>query len=233
MCNIPDSHLVKRFLQEQSFLFHTWYLQIGTKLVLTYSAPLQLCNFFFDPGRSQHLYSVSWIIGKCWEAVECVMELQLNRRDSVLSLQIASGLCLFFEPQKYCQFSRASLILGAESIRNGSDTDSLLAFLKFLSRIPWPDICFSSHSNGLRWAQAIAKWVCKSLVSEHVPNYVDHLLTKIYIRNHHHFRAATFATLCTRLLTRLFPVVSYQRFASVISGSRKRGFLMTKMVLCA
>ena len=173
MCNIPDSHLVKRFLQEQSFLFHTWYIQIGTKLVLTYSAPLQLCNFFFDPGRSQHLYSVPWIIGKCWEAIECVIKLQLNRRDSVLSLQIASGLCLFFEPQKDCRFSRASLMLGAESIRNGSDTDSLLGFLKFLSRIPWPDICFSSHSNGLRWTHAILKWVCKSLVSEHMQSY-DH-----------------------------------------------------------
>ena len=172
ICNIPDSHPVKRFLQE-SFLFHIWSIQIGTKLVLTYSAPLQLCEFFFDPGRSQHLYSASWILGKCWEAVECVIESQLNRTDSVLSFRIASGLCLFFEPQKDCQFSRASLMLGAESIRNGSDTDSLLGFLKFLTRIPWPDICFSSHSNGLRWTHAILKWVCKSLVSEHMQSY-DH-----------------------------------------------------------
>jgi hypothetical protein len=58
ICNIPDSHLVKRFLQEQSFLFHTWHAQHGKKLVFTYSAPLQLRNFFFDPGRSRHLYSV-------------------------------------------------------------------------------------------------------------------------------------------------------------------------------
>jgi len=173
ICNIPDSHLVKRFLQERSFLLHTWYTQDVTKLVLTYSAPLQLRNFFFDPGRSRHLYSAPWVIERCWEAVQGVIKSQSNLvGDPVLSFQFAFGLCHFFTPKKDCQFSSASLMLSAESIRNGSDSDSLLGFLKFLSRIPWLDICFNGHLNGL-WTPAIANWVCKSLVSEHVPN-CDH-----------------------------------------------------------
>ena len=122
ICNIPDSHLVKRFLQEQSFLFYTRYTPLGTKPILTYCAPLQLCNFFFDPGRSRHLYSASWIIGKCWEAVECAINSQSefpNTRDPVLPFQLASGLCHFFSPKKDYQCSRASLMLSAESIGNG------------------------------------------------------------------------------------------------------------------
>jgi len=123
-----------------------------------------------------------------------------------------------------------SLMLSAESIRNGSDSDSLLGFLKHLSRIPWLDICFSSDSSAL-WTHAVANWVCKSLVSEHVPN-CEHQLAKFYIRNHHHFKVGRFTMLYTSFLLRLFPAASYQRSVLVISGSRKREFLMTKMVLC-
>jgi len=161
ICNISDSRLVKRFLQEQSFLFPTRYIRNGTKLVLAYTAPHQLRNFFFDPGRSRHLYSAPWVIGICWEAVECAT--------TEISLQLAYGLCHFFMPMKDRQFSRASLMLSAESIRNGSDSDILLGFLKFLSRIPWLDICFSHHWNKI-WTSAIANWVCKALVSQNVPN---------------------------------------------------------------
>jgi len=111
-CNIPDSHLVKRFLHEQSFLFHTWYTQDRTKLVLTYSAPLQLRKFFFDPGRSQHLYSVPLIIGTCREAIECATtkSWQPNLKNYIFIFKVASGLCHFFTPNKDCQFSRASLM---------------------------------------------------------------------------------------------------------------------------
>jgi hypothetical protein len=170
ICNIPDSHLVKRFLQEHSFLFHTWHAQHEKKLVFTYSAPRQLHNFFFDPGRSRHLYSAPLIIGKCWETVEQASTSQ----DSQLHRSVY-GLHHFFIAKEGCQFSRASHMLSAESIRNGSDSDSLLAFLKFLSRIPWLDIWYSNHWNTI-WICAIANWVCKSLVSEHVPNY-NHQLT--------------------------------------------------------
>ena len=60
-------------------------------------------------------------------------------------------------------------MLSAESIGNGSESDSLLGFLNFLSRIPWLDVWFSGDSSPL-WTPAIAKWVCESLVSEHVPH---------------------------------------------------------------
>jgi len=176
ICNIPGSHLVKRFLQDQSFLFHTQYAEHETKLVLTYSIPVQLRNFFFDPGRSQQLYCVPWIIGKCWEAIECAIKSQPDSGHSVLSSRIACGLCHFFTPKKNCQFSRASLMLSA-ALSNGSDSDSVLGFLKSLSRIPWLDICFSNPSNAL-WTCAIANWVCKSLVSEHVLNY-DYQINQI------------------------------------------------------
>jgi hypothetical protein len=175
ICKIPYPHLVKRFLQEQSFLFHTWYTQFGE---ITYSAPLQLRNFFFDPSRSQDLYSAPWIIQKCWEAViiKSHWDLELLNRTGALqhvsSFHIHYGLYHFFTPQKYCQISRASLMLSTESIRNGSNSDSLLGFLKYLSRIPWLDICFSSNLNAL-WTCAIANWVCKSLVSEYMPNLAD------------------------------------------------------------
>ena len=177
ICNIPDSHLVKRLLQEHSFLFHTWYIRYEKKLVFTYSTPCQLHNFLFDPGCSRHLYSAPRIIGKCWEAVEQAstsQDSQLNRNveGSELFPLAVYGLHHFFIAKEGYQISRASHMLSAESIRNGFDSDSLLAFLKFLSRIPWLDIWYSKHWNAI-WICAIANWVCNSLVSEHVPNY-DH-----------------------------------------------------------
>ena len=165
-------------------LFFVSYLvyQVSKKTGFTYSAPCQLHNFIFDPGRSRHLYSAPRIIGKCWEAVEQArastsqdsQDSQLNRNVEVSELfpSAVYGLHHFFIAKEGYQISRASHMLSAESIRNGFDSDSLLAFLKFLSRIPWLDIWCSKHWNAI-WICAIANWVCNSLVSEHVPNY-DH-----------------------------------------------------------
>jgi hypothetical protein len=138
----------------------------GTKLILTYYASHQLRNFFFDPQRSRHLYSVPWIIGKCWDALECALEMQINNESHgpLFSLNTAFGLEKFFLPKQGCQISSASLMLAAETIKNGSDSNRLLGFLKFLSRIRWLDISFHGES-GETCTQAIAQWVCIALVS--------------------------------------------------------------------
>jgi len=165
--NISNPQLVKSFLQEHSFLFRLTILNIMSKegslfrhaATLAVSAPFQLRNFFFDPGRSRHLYSIPWIIDKCWEAVKCSLRVPPTYHSS----ESAFGLRNFFIPNQDCQISGASLMLSAESIRNGPDDDNLLRFLGSLYRIPW-DTCFSSYESYV-CTLAIARWVCKTLVS--------------------------------------------------------------------
>ena len=167
ICNVPDPQLVKRFLQEKSFLFHAQYKKNGKRLVRAFSAPLQLRNFFFDPGRSRRLYSVPCIIGKLWEGVGVVLGKQL--KGDIWSShfwRLISGLRNFFTPKEDCQISSASLMLSAASIGNRSDSDSLLGFLAFLSKIPWLDIWFTAgrSADSEFCATAIAQWVCIALV---------------------------------------------------------------------
>ena len=147
-------------------MFHTQYKENGKTLVRAYSSPLQLRSFFFDPGRSRRLYSLPCIIGKLWEGVEVVLGEQL--KDGIRSYKFISGLRNFFTPKEDCQFSSASLMLSAASIGNRSDSDSLLGFLAFLSRIPWLDIWFTKPNgrpaDSEFCATAIAQWVCIALV---------------------------------------------------------------------
>jgi hypothetical protein len=129
--------------------------------------PLQLRNFFFHPGRSRHLYSVPCIIEQLWKGVRVVLEKQL--KGDIWSSHIwrlISGLHNFFTPKEDCQISSASLMLSAASIGNRSDSDSLLGFLAFLSRIPWLDIWFTAgrSADSEFCATAIAQWVCIALV---------------------------------------------------------------------
>ena len=163
VCNIADPQFVKRYLQEHSSLVYTKVKHHGAKCILTYYAPYQLHNFFFDSERSQHLYPAPWIIGKCWNALECALGMRL-KSDYQSSVGLAFSLKKFFTPKQGCQVSSASLMLSAETIKNGPDSNSLLGFLKFLSRIPWLDICFD-HNSGEICTQAIAQWVCVALVS--------------------------------------------------------------------
>lgn len=160
ICKLPNPQLVKTFLQQHSFLFHTRCKprRHGVR-ILTYSAPLQLRNFFFNPGRCRHLYSVPVIIGKCWEAIKYVFKM---RPTSSKSPNFAFGLRSFFGPNQDCQISGASLMF-SESIRNRTDVDNMLRFLGFLCRVPW-DTCFGSDESEL-CTVAIAQWVCSGLVS--------------------------------------------------------------------
>ena len=160
--NIPNLPFLKSFVREHSFLFQLRIRRrYSEKAVIRYSAPFQLRNFFFDPGRSRHLYSVPWIIGKSWEAVKCAFQVQIP--PTYHSLGSAFGLQGFFKLNQYCQISGASLMLSAESIRNGPDDNNLLRFLESLCRIPW-HTCLDS-SKGANCTLAIAQWVCKTLVS--------------------------------------------------------------------
>jgi hypothetical protein len=157
-CNIPNAQVVKSFLQEHSFLFHMQRSDEEDE-VLAYSAPFQLRNFFWDPGRSRHLYSMPWIIDKCWEAIERALEMRHFG-------WYTAALFYFFSPKQDCQISGASRLLFAESIRNGLDDVNLLRFLGFLCRIPWVDTWFSGDQSGSEACTlAIAHWVCEALVS--------------------------------------------------------------------
>jgi len=157
--NIPNLPFVKCFVREHSFLFQLRIRRsYREKAVLAYSAPFHLRKFFFDPGRSRHLYS---IIGKSWEAVKCALQVQIP--PTYHSLGSAFGLQGFFIPNQHCQISGASLMLSTERIRNGPDDNNLLRFLESLCIIPW-HTCLDS-SKGANCTLAIAQWVCKTLVS--------------------------------------------------------------------
>lgn len=160
ICKILNLEFVKRFLQKHSFLFHTrCKFQRDEVGILMYSIPLQLRNFFFDPGRCRHLYSMTWIIGNCWEAIKYVLEMEPTSHST-----FAVGLQDFFIPKRHyeLEFSGASFML-SESIRNGCNDDNLLRFLEFLCRVPW-DTCFRSDVRQI-CTLAIAQWVSKALVS--------------------------------------------------------------------
>lgn len=158
--NISNLQLVKSFLQEHSFLFNIW-MSDDQHSRLCYSAPVQLCNFFFDPGRCRHLYSMPWIIRKCWEAVKyyCDKQRQFPWIRSPFALR------KFFTGSQGGQIPGASLMFSA-SIGNRPNENYLLDFLRFLSRIPWLDtnISFEEHNQDF-FPLAIAQGVCRALVS--------------------------------------------------------------------
>ena len=159
VCNIADPQLVKRCLQEYSCLFYIKTKRDGAKCILTYHAPNELRNFFFDPGRSRHLYSAPWIIEKCWDNLQCALGMQLKFNHYCFDIFDISE---FFVPSQGRQIPSATLMI-SQSIKNGSDMDALLWFLKFLSRIRWLD-CFGSPIDRT-FTKAIAQWVCTALVS--------------------------------------------------------------------
>jgi hypothetical protein len=161
ICKIPNPQLVKKFLQDHSFLLHTRaYFHRDRVPVLTYCVPSQLRNFFFDPGRCRHLYSMPRIIGKCWEAIKDVFEVKPTSNSTFF----ARGLREFFISSHHrdCQMSGASLML-SENLRNRSGDDNLLRFLGLLCKMPW-DTCFDSKELRV-CTLPIAQWVCETLVS--------------------------------------------------------------------
>jgi hypothetical protein len=165
ICNLSDSWVLKRFADENSHLIHIGYssdkrfqvkdprqLRQG-KIILGYYVPRWLRGFFFDPNRSQSLYSISWIFSKSKKAIEEVI---------VLNSGYYSLFSFFDKSQNYGEISGASHL----HIRNGSDRNlnELLHFLRYLSEIPWLDI-YSRGSWGQRHnTNAILHWVHTTLV---------------------------------------------------------------------
>jgi len=144
ICNIPDRHVVKRFVEEHAFLIHTRPKDVEDKCVLGYYVPHWLRGFFFDPNRSRCSYSTSWIIVKCFKnAIE-----QYLRPDSDFY-----PLLPFFAPARYDEISFGDIVVRdiavdgisdasrfLEHVRNGPDRNDLLRFLGHLSKIHWLDI---------------------------------------------------------------------------------------------
>ena len=162
ICNLSDRWVLKRFADENSHLIHIGYTrdergvkgpdQINQgKVVLGYYVSRWLRGFFFDPNRSQSLYSTSWVFSKCQKAIEGVI---------VLNSGYYSLFPFFDKSENYGEIPGASHL----HIRNGSDKNELLHFLRYLSEIPWLDI-YSRGSWGQRInADAILQWVHTTLV---------------------------------------------------------------------
>jgi hypothetical protein len=168
ICNIPDRQLLKRFVEEHTFLIHTRPKKVEGKHVSAYYVPRWLRGFFCDPNRSRCFYSTSWIITKCFHTIE----------EYLGPDRVYHSLVPFFVPTKYREISFASgdivvpdiAVHGIsdatcflEHVRNGSDRNHLLRFLGKLSEIHWLDIYSESWAHR-RLANEIVHWVCTTLV---------------------------------------------------------------------
>jgi hypothetical protein len=166
ICNLPDRWVLKRLLDEISHFIHIGYrrdqrgqsiqniqrFKDQSKLVLGYYVPRWLRGFFFDPNRSQSLYSTSWVLGKCQQAIEGLIKLNSDYYYSLFPL--------FDKSENYGEIPGASLF----HMRNGSDRNELLHFLRYLSEIQWLDI-YSRGNWGQRYnTGAILHWVHTTLV---------------------------------------------------------------------
>ena len=180
ICNISDRQLLKRFVEEHTFLIHTQPEKVEDRHVLAYYVPRWLRDFFFDPTRSRCFYSTSWIITKCFERIieECLQP-DCSR----------NGLSPFFMPTGYDEVSFGDIVVRdiaadgisyasrfLEHVRYGSDRDHLLRFLGNLSEIHWFDI-YTKHLSIRYLANGIVHWVCTTLVSRFSLTKLYHSIT--------------------------------------------------------
>jgi hypothetical protein len=155
ICNLPDRWVLRRFVDENSHLIHIGHgkFEDDGKFVLAYYVPRWLRRFFFDPNRSRSLYSISWVIEKCCQAI---VGLFFEPRTSCYPL------ASFFESKlKFGEIPGASHLL--EHVKNGSDRNELLRFLEYLSKNDWLDIYNKGHGQR-DVTTRIMRWVCTSLV---------------------------------------------------------------------
>jgi hypothetical protein len=132
-------------------LIHITHKKVEDKHLLVYCVPYWLRDFFFDPHRSRSFYSTSWVINKCQQAMKGLIG-KSNKK-------IYSSFP-FFMPTEYGEISYASRLL--EHVRNGADSNDLLLFLRYLSKIDWLDIYKCRTKRQL--TNEIAHWVCITLV---------------------------------------------------------------------
>ena len=150
-CNIPDQQRLRKFVDEHSHLIHVRHKQIQDKHVLGYYVPRWLCDFFFDPNRSQRFYSTSWVIDECQQAIE-----------GFIAPNNVSHFPRFFFMLPHGEISNATRLL--EHVRKGSNKNDLLLFLGYLSKFHWLDIYTSSRDHR-DLTYEIIHWVCITLVS--------------------------------------------------------------------
>ena len=162
ICNTPDRQRSRRFVDEHSYLIRI-PIKVEDKYFLGYCVPIWMCDFFLNPNRSRHLYSTSLVIDKCQKAIKSLI------LDPKPNYHKTNGLVCFFKPTLTLSgeipigsIANATHLL--KSARNGSDSNELLLFLKYLSEIHWFDI-YNRGWRQRRLSIRIVHWVCTTLVS--------------------------------------------------------------------
>jgi len=151
--HMPDQQHLKRFVNEHSILIHTQHTNDDDRPLLEHSIPRWLYDFTFDPNRSRSLYSTSLVTSKCQQAIEAFVAGDSD-----------SCPLLFF--LQYDEISNASRLL--EHAKSGSDSDDLLLFLRYLSKIHWLDM-YTRGGEERALTNEITQWVCTTLVSRFLP----------------------------------------------------------------
>jgi hypothetical protein len=159
ICNTPDRQLLRRFVDELSYLIRI-HQKVKDKYVLRYYVPHWMRDFFFDPNRCRHLYSTSLVIYKCQKAIKnLILDPYPDFYDD---------LVYFFTPTPtpsgeipIGNIANATHLL--KSATNGSDRNALLLFLAYLSEIHWFDI-YNRGQSRRHFANRIIHWVCTTLV---------------------------------------------------------------------
>jgi hypothetical protein len=169
ICNIPDRQLLKRFIEEHTFLIHTRPKKVEGKHVSAYYVPRWLRGFFFDLNRSRCFYSTSWIIRKCFHAIEESLQPASDSGFELLPFFVPTTLCheiicgdIVIRDIAVNGISDASRFL--EHVRNGSDRNHLLRFLGNLSEIHWLDIYTTGGAAARDLVNEIVHWAYTTLV---------------------------------------------------------------------
>jgi hypothetical protein len=118
-------------------------------------------DFFLNPNRSQHLYSISLVINECQKAITKSLILGRNPDYSINCHNLINFFTLKLSKSGEIPIVNAIHLL--ESARNGSDRHELLLFLKYLSEIHWFDI-YKRGSLQRNLTDGIVHWVCTTLV---------------------------------------------------------------------
>ena len=162
-CNTLDQQCLSRFVDEHSYLIRI-PLKVADKYVLQYYVPIWIRVFFLNPNRSQHLYSTSLVIDECRKAIESLI------LDPHPTLHKTKNLACFFTPMPTpsgeIPVANATRLL--ESATKGSDTNELLLFLEYLSKIDWFDI-YNRGRSRRHFINRIVHWVCTTLVGCFLP----------------------------------------------------------------
>jgi len=148
--NTLDRQHLRKFVDEHlPLILHRRHTKHKNKHLLGYSVSHWLCNFTFDPNRSRSLYSTSLVTRVCQRAIDGFIEKNSGFNPKEFFVQ-------------YDEISDASRLL--EHAKNGPDSDDLLLFLQYLSKIQWLNI-YTQDWEGRFLTYAIIQWVCTTLVS--------------------------------------------------------------------